>query len=223
MYNIYIYLPSKIFWTVVSSSLMAALTSSVAFIKYCQYPLSEPSDISSRISQPWTLKMEAEMMNKNWYIVLEIGELRPVTYLYPISFWPLRHLITEYWLLIGPEWSRDLNTGLWLVQSDHVTWILASDWSIEASPSITPQIPHALQSKSLANSLIHSLISRYLIAWLIKWWFKQEYTCFWLRQAQSSDYWPWTPSLPWFWFWIMKFIMYLAEWLRVWKKPPNPS
>ena len=83
--------------------------------------MSEPSDIASRISQPWTLKMEAEMMNKNWYIVLEIGELRPVTYLYPISFWPLRHLITEYWLLIGPEWSRDLNTGLWLVQSDHMT------------------------------------------------------------------------------------------------------
>ena len=34
-----------------------------------------------------------------------------------------------YWLLIGPKWSRDLDTGLWLVQSDHMTWILASDWS----------------------------------------------------------------------------------------------
>ena len=33
-----------------------------------------------------------------------------------------------YWPLNGPEWSRDLDTGLWLVQNDHMTWILASDW-----------------------------------------------------------------------------------------------
>ena len=31
--------------------------------------------------------------------------------------------------LIGQEWSRDLDTGLSLVRSDHVTWILASHWS----------------------------------------------------------------------------------------------
>ena len=35
----------------------------------------------------------------------------------------------RYGPLIGPEWSRDLDKGLWLVQSDHVTWILASYWS----------------------------------------------------------------------------------------------
>ena len=34
----------------------------------------------------------------------------------------------EYWPLIGREWTRDLDTGLWLAESDHVTWILASDW-----------------------------------------------------------------------------------------------
>ena len=31
--------------------------------------------------------------------------------------------------LIGQYRSRDLDTGLWLVNTDHVTWILASDWS----------------------------------------------------------------------------------------------
>ena len=31
--------------------------------------------------------------------------------------------------LIGQEWSCDLDTGLSLVRSDHVTWILASHWS----------------------------------------------------------------------------------------------
>ena len=30
--------------------------------------------------------------------------------------------------LIGWEWSRDLDTSLWLAESDHVTWILASHW-----------------------------------------------------------------------------------------------
>ena len=32
-------------------------------------------------------------------------------------------------LLLEPGRSRDLDTGLWLVQSDNVIWILASDWS----------------------------------------------------------------------------------------------
>ena len=35
----------------------------------------------------------------------------------------------RYRPLIGREWSHDLDTGLWLVKIDHVTWILASDWS----------------------------------------------------------------------------------------------
>ena len=35
---------------------------------------------------------------------------------------------SEYRPLIGQRWSRDLNTGLWLVNTDHVTSILASDW-----------------------------------------------------------------------------------------------
>ena len=37
--------------------------------------------------------------------------------------------------LIGWEWSRDLDTGLWLAENDHVTWILASDWSSLLSPA----------------------------------------------------------------------------------------
>ena len=36
----------------------------------------------------------------------------------------------KYWSFIGPNWSRDLNTDLWLVQTDHVTLILTCDWSI---------------------------------------------------------------------------------------------
>ena len=36
----------------------------------------------------------------------------------------------EYWPLIGQNRSCDINTGLWLVNTDHVTLILASDWSI---------------------------------------------------------------------------------------------
>ena len=32
-------------------------------------------------------------------------------------------------LVETPEWSHDVNTGLWLVESDQATWILASDWS----------------------------------------------------------------------------------------------
>ena len=30
------------------------------------------------------------------------------------------------WPLIGREWSLDLNTGLWLAESDHVTWMKVS-------------------------------------------------------------------------------------------------
>ena len=36
----------------------------------------------------------------------------------------------EYWALIGQYWSRDLNTELWLVNTEHVTWILTCDWLI---------------------------------------------------------------------------------------------
>ena len=38
-------------------------------------------------------------------------------------------LLGKPWPLIGTDMSRDLNTSLWLVQTDHVTWILAPDWS----------------------------------------------------------------------------------------------
>ena len=31
--------------------------------------------------------------------------------------------------MIGQDWSRDQNNGLWLVNTDHVTRVLASDWS----------------------------------------------------------------------------------------------
>ena len=32
-------------------------------------------------------------------------------------------------LSVVDKWSRDLNTGLWLVSAGHVTWMLVSDWS----------------------------------------------------------------------------------------------
>ena len=55
--------------------------------------------------------------------------------------WPARRLGTrasgstgrlsgEYWTVIGQYWSPDLNTGFWLVNTSHVTWILDCDWSI---------------------------------------------------------------------------------------------
>lgn len=34
------------------------------------------------------------------------------------------------WIAICRAWSHDPNTGLWLVETDHGTWILASDWSV---------------------------------------------------------------------------------------------
>ena len=39
--------------------------------------------------------------------------------------------------LISREWSCDLSTGLWWVDSDHMTWILASDWSLVSMDSET--------------------------------------------------------------------------------------
>ena len=33
-----------------------------------------------------------------------------------------------YWPLIGWEWSHDLGNGLWLAESDHVTWIQFFNW-----------------------------------------------------------------------------------------------
>ena len=39
------------------------------------------------------------------------------------------YLVSQYSPLIGQHWSRDLNTGLWLVDKDHVTSMLASNWS----------------------------------------------------------------------------------------------
>ena len=63
--------------------------------------------------------------------------------------WPL---IGGEWLfdlvhLIGGESSRDPDTCLWLVESDHVTWILASDWSrVIAWPGYWPLIgPHGAE------------------------------------------------------------------------------
>ena len=44
------------------------------------------------------------------------------------SDWSILVTWPEYWPLIGKYWSRDLNTGLWLVNADHVTLILFSDW-----------------------------------------------------------------------------------------------
>ena len=58
------------------------------------------------------------------------------------------------WRQIGQEWSHELDVGLtatdlgtlvlWLVQSDHVTWILASDWSwVTTWPGYWPLIVHS--------------------------------------------------------------------------------
>ena len=59
---------------------------------------------------------------KNALCILGLNMINDKIFL--IIWWP------EYWPLIGQYKSRDLNTGLLLVNTDHVTWILASDWSM---------------------------------------------------------------------------------------------
>ena len=35
-------------------------------------------------------------------------------------------IVSHAWPLIGQHWPRDLSTGLWLAETDHVTWIPVS-------------------------------------------------------------------------------------------------
>ena len=71
----------------------------------------------------------------------------------------IQHWRAEHPACHKPGRSRDLNTGLWLVHTDHVTWILTSDWSrqvtwpayqgpwlggqplLQASPVLRPSCP----------------------------------------------------------------------------------
>ena len=55
--------------------------------------------------------------------LIQVSNTDHVTWILTSKFsililWP------EYWPLIGQYWSCDLNIGLWLVKTDHVTWIL---------------------------------------------------------------------------------------------------
>ena len=74
------------------------------------------------------------------------------------SDWSRQIMWPEYWPQIGPDRSFDLNTGLRLVQTDHVTWILASrdlktQWSrlitwLDNLPGHQPETqPHLLQRR----------------------------------------------------------------------------
>ena len=49
-------------------------------------------------------------------------------------------LLGKYWPLIGLHWSRDLNTGLWLVDNDQVTQITGSYWPLLASDGFCTQL-----------------------------------------------------------------------------------
>ena len=51
--------------------------------------------------------------------------------------------MSGYWPLISPELSRDLDAGLWLVQSDF-TWILSSAWSIRRNYNAITDIRYEL-------------------------------------------------------------------------------
>ena len=62
-------------------------------------------------------------MASNWW--------KQVTWIWILACdWTILVTWSEYWPLIGQYWSRDLNTSLWLDNTDHLTWILVSDWTI---------------------------------------------------------------------------------------------
>ena len=44
------------------------------------------------------------------------------------SDWLRLFIWPGYWPLIGREWSRDKDTGLWLTERDYLILILASEW-----------------------------------------------------------------------------------------------
>ena len=49
------------------------------------------------------------------------------------KYWSILVTWPEYWPKIGQDWSHDLSTSLWLVNTDHVTWILSTDWTYRYS------------------------------------------------------------------------------------------
>ena len=46
------------------------------------------------------------------------------------TLWLFRLLVFVQWLILKYWWGLWISTGLWLVKSDHMSWILASDWLI---------------------------------------------------------------------------------------------
>ena len=60
--------------------------------------------------------------------------------------------------------------SLWLVQTDHVTWILASDWSMSGACLCPPTGNKCWVSQGSNNQeLKPETISRYLMEWEIHW------------------------------------------------------
>ena len=68
-----------------------------------------------------------------------------------------------YWSLIGQEWSRDLETALWLVKSDHMTWILASDLLDDIVWPLLPSLYAELWPGILRNSERPILVPAFLL------------------------------------------------------------
>ena len=54
----------------------------------------------------------------------------------------------EYWPLIGQQWSRYLDTGLWLAVSDHVTWM-----------SVVPDVLFKLTAPSQLQRMSREILS----------------------------------------------------------------
>ena len=59
----------------------------------------------------------------------------------------------KHWSLIGQYWSRDLITGLWLVNTCLITWILASDWSILVTR------PECMKSLNLIFEILKEIVT----------------------------------------------------------------
>ena len=62
----------------------------------------------------------------------------PGIYILVASDWSIQVTWPECWPLNAKYWLQDLITGLWLVKTDNMTWISASDWLIgmEAAETI---------------------------------------------------------------------------------------
>ena len=92
--------------------------------------------------------------------------------------------------MIGQYWSRDLNTGLWLVNTDHSTWILVSDWSILVTWSEYWPVIGQYRSRDL--NTVPSFVDKDHVTIILDsdWMIKIMWLEYWTRIGQYLPFWP---------------------------------